>query len=256
MFFGAVDLFTPFTPLESDREWRRGIDAVRSSIPLTDLISLETLAAIGETPETSAFAGRLQGYFGDIDGELIIGKRSEDYFYALTSSFPLHGAEIHGELAVFQTPDGSTLGRNDLVLKSVIGGSYGLTALRQLYIAGEYHYSGFGVDDITQAQIRFLNPTFLARFIRGDSQILGRHAGAVQLAYGLEGTAPVSLSWIFSPKDGSGVITPSTRWLFSDNLTLIAQLYISHGAGPVNGRIRSEYGGTPAGGLIQISFYY
>lgn len=256
LFFGAVDMFAPFSPLESDREWRRGVDAVRSSIPLSDLISLETLAVINNSAESSAFAARLQGYVGAIDGEMMIGKRADDYFYAVTSSFPLLGAELHGEAALFRTVDGAGQGRDDTVFKGVIGGSYGLNASGQFLIAAEYHYSGFGVRDITQAQAQLQNPQLQARFQRGDSQTLGRHAAALQLSYGLDSAAPIGLSWIFSPEDRSGVFTPSTRWLFSDNVTLIGQLYVAHGSHPVNGRITSEYGATPTGGLIQISFYY
>ena len=256
LFFGAVDIFAPFSPLESDREWRRGVDAVRSSLPLSDLISLETLAVMDKSLESSAFAARLQGYVGDIDGEVMIGKRADDYFSAVTTSLPMLGAELHGEVALFRTADGAGQGRNDTVIKGVVGGSYGLNASGQFLIAAEYHYSGFGVNDITQAQFQLQNPRLQARFERGDSQILGRHAAAFQLSYGVGGAAPLGLSWIFSPEDRSGVITPSTRWLFSDNVTLIGQLYVAHGSHPVNGRITSEYGATPTGGLIQISFYY
>lgn len=260
VIFSAVDIFAPFTPLESDREWRRGIDAIRGSIPLSDLISFETVAAIGESPETSSFAGRLHGYIGDIDGEVIFGRRSEDYLYAVTASSPVYGAELHGEFALFKTPesfpDGGLFGRDDLVTKAVIGGSYSLDIGHQVYLAGEYHYTGFGVKDVKQAQIRLQDPVFRARYLRGDTQILGRHACAVQVACGIEGAAPLNLSWIFSPVDGSGVLAPSVQWLFSDNLTLIGQLFFPYGAGPVNGEIRSEYGGTPASGLAQIRFYY
>ena len=71
VLFGAVDIFTPFNPLESDREWRRGIDALRVSLPLGDLFSLEGVAALGASVDESAFVGRLSGYFGEVDGELL-----------------------------------------------------------------------------------------------------------------------------------------------------------------------------------------
>ena len=41
MLFGAVDLFSPFSPLEADREWRRGVDAIRADVKLaTDVACL------------------------------------------------------------------------------------------------------------------------------------------------------------------------------------------------------------------------
>ena len=139
LFFGAVDLFAPFTPLESDREWRRGIDAIRSSIPLTDLISLDSLFVAGSSLDESAYAVRLQGYMGDIDGEVMFGRRADDCFGAVSSSRPLFGAEVYGELSVFRTDDGAAQGRGDTVVKTVLGSSYSLNLYRQILIAGEYH---------------------------------------------------------------------------------------------------------------------
>ena len=35
VLFGAVDVFSPFSPLEVDREWRRGVDALRAEYGLS-----------------------------------------------------------------------------------------------------------------------------------------------------------------------------------------------------------------------------
>jgi hypothetical protein len=261
VLFTAVDIFTPFNPLESDREWRRGIDAVRATIPLARTLSLEGVAAIGEDTESSAFAGRLQGYYGDTDAEVIVGKRCEDHLYALTVSSPVLGAELHGEIALLKTPealpDGGSFGRDDLAVKAVIGGSYSLYAGGDLIFIGEYHYSGFGVGSMDSVEVRLDDDAFRERYLRGDSQILGRHAAALQTSYSIGGgVASADLSWILSPKDGSGVISPGVSWVFSDNVTLVGKAYMGYGKDPAAGEIRSEYGATPTTGLLQISFYY
>ncbi|KPJ59363.1 MAG: hypothetical protein AMJ46_11545 [Latescibacteria bacterium DG_63] len=260
VFFGAVDIFAPFSPLESDREWRRGIDAVRFGMHLTDVISLDAIAAIGEKEEESSFAARLYGYTGDIDGELIFGRRCEDYLYAVTASSPVYDAELHGEFAIFKTPEpfseGGIFGRDDLVAKAVVGGSYSLDTGSGLMLRAEYHFSGFGMKEVEEMWFRLEDEVFLERFLRGDSQILGRHAAALQAAYGIRGESTSSLSWILSPTDGSGVMIPAFTWNFSDNVILVAQTYFPYGAGPKDGQIRSEYGGTPVSGLVHISFCY
>jgi hypothetical protein len=125
-----------------------------------------------------------------------------------------------------------------------------------LMLVAEYHYSGFGVSDIRDAAGFLMNTDYLERYLRGDSQILGKHACALQLSYGFAGVAPVALTWIASPTDGSGVIVPSGTWVFSDSVTLSASAYLPYGAAPDGAILHSEYGGTPAGGLLQISFYY
>jgi hypothetical protein len=260
LLFGAVDIFAPFTPLESDREWRRGIDAVRGSILLTDLISLDAVAALGESLDASCVAARLRGYIGNIDGELIAGRRYEDYLYAATASAPVWEAEVHGEAALFDLPEplpqGGLLGNDELVAKLVLGGSYVFDVGNGLWVFAEYHYSGFGLRDIEQAGSLLEEGTVRERFVRGDTQILGRHAGALQATYGLGALASPGMTFIFSPADGSGVLIPALSWLFSDNLTLAATLYLPYGRKPESGVLRSEYGGTPASGLVQMSFYY
>jgi hypothetical protein len=261
ILFGAVDIFAPFSPLESDRDWRRGIDAVRANVPLIDTVSLDAVAAIGESLGASSFVGRIRGYVGNVDGELIFGKRYEDIFYAATASFPVYDAEVHGEIAFFNTPeafpDGGAFGKDDLIAKAVLGGSYSLDAGGALLLIAEYHFSGFGVKKIEGAETRLdENEAFQERYVRGDTQILGRHACAVQASYGISVVTPLNVSWIFSPVDGSGVLTPAISWIFSDNVTLVANAYFPYGAKPKDGRIKSEYGGTPISGLVQIRFYY
>ena len=260
VFFSAVDVFAPFTPLESDREWRRGIDAVRAVAPLGDLTSIDVVAAVGESIDASALVARLQGYVGDVDGELIFGRRCKDYVCAATASLPILGAELHGELAAFKVvdeqADDGLFGRNDLVGKALLGASYNVGLAGGLLVIGEYHYSGFGVSDIKDLGTSLQDPAFVERCLRGDTQILGRHACAAQVVHGVGGVWSSSALWLFSPVDGSGVITPAVACRFSDNVTLSASAYFGYGAPPEDGELQSEYGGTATSVLVQISFYY
>ena len=249
VLFGAVDVFAPFNPLESDREWRRGVDALRVSVPLAARFSLDAVAAGCASVDESAFVGRLYGHSGALDGELLLGHRRGDRFAGTAASVRVTGAEIHGELASFKTP--ATAG-GEVVLKALVGGSYAWDALGGLLLVGEYHFSGFGVSDIAELAAA----PYLARLSRGDAQILGRYAGALQLSQGITGTLPRTLGWLFSPIDGSGVLTGVATWIFSDELTLAANAYWPYGARPRQGILQSEYGGAAKSGLLQISFYY
>jgi hypothetical protein len=249
VLFGAVDIFAPFNPLESDREWRRGVDALRVSVPLADRFSLDAVAACGESVDESVFVGRLYGHSGAFDGELLLGRRRGDRFIGTAASMRVKGAEMHGELASFKTP--ATEG-GKVVLKALWGGSYAWDTQGGLLLVGEYHFSGFGVSDIAELAAA----PYLARLIQGDAQILGRHAGAVQLSQGITGTLPRTLGWLFSPRDGSGVLTGAVTWIFSDALTLAASAYWPYGERPRQGTLQSEYGGAAKSGLLQISFYY
>ncbi len=249
LLFSVVDIFAPFSPLESDREWRRGIDAIRFGMPLKGLSSMDAVYAFGESQEESAAVVRISGYVGDIDGEFIGGTRRSDRVYAAALSMPLFDAEVHGEFGVFMEE------ADDAVAKALIGGSRTFDILRGLYVVAEYHYSGYGVEDVTDMD-ELAESEFVNRYTSGDTQMLGRHAVAVQLSYGFAGVTPVSVTWISSPVDGSGVIIPAVNWSFSDSVTLSAQGYFAHGSDSQDGALRSEYGATPAGVLAAISFYY
>jgi hypothetical protein len=259
VLFSAVDMFAPFSPLEVDREWRPGVDALRVEYRLSGTSSTELLAVGGESWEQSALLGHVRGYVGDVDGSLIFGKRAEDLMVGGVVSATVQGAEVHGELAVFDTPEAwpDTLWGNDhLVTKTVVGGSYTFNIENGLTVLAEHHYSGFGVENIEDALTWLQDPDYRQRFLRGDTQILGRQAIAVQLSYPFNDALSGSLLVLTSPLDGSGVASPTLRLDMTDNVTLIGSLFLPWGQGPSGGRLESEYGATPTSLFLQVSMYY
>ncbi len=263
VLFGAVDMFSSFSPFELDREWRRGVDAVRADIKLTDTYSLDIVGAFGEDRDSSAFLGRFRGRTesGALDTELIFGKRGEDTVYAGTFSASVRDAAVYGELAVLSTPegfpDGSPLfGGSNTVMTAVLGASYTFDIYDGVTLWGEYHFSGFGSDDIADSVARLGEPAFLARYQRSDMRILGRHAVAVQASCAVGDSWAAGLVWIANVQDGSGVTAPSLTWSVSDNVTIIGSAYFPYGTGADEmGIPQSEYGGSPITGFLQIQIY-
>jgi hypothetical protein len=258
VLFGAVDLFSPFTPLEADREWRRGIDAVRADLRLADRVSLDTVAAFGHRLDESAFATRLRGYAGRVDLEIVGGWRARDLLAGLTSSAAVGGAEVHGELAAFRAPEplpAGGLGDGRHAIKAVAGGSYRVPVGTGLLVEAEYHYSGFGAtrpEDI----IRLLSdPAFFTRYVRGDMQILGRHAIALVALQEVSPEYAFAGQWLHNPADGSGVVVPSTTVTFSDRVSLVATVYLPYGRPPEGLTLRSEYGAAALSGFVQLRVY-
>jgi hypothetical protein len=260
VLFGAVDVFNPFTPLEVDREWRRGVDAFRAEYRLSTTSSAECIAALGETPEQSALLGRMRGYLGNVDGSLIVGKRAEDFMIGSAFSAVVAGAEVHGELAVFDTPeaqaDGTLFGGRHLATKAVIGSSYTFDVGNGLTLLGEYHYSDFGVENAKDIPGRLQDPDFQRRFLRGDMQILGRQAVAIQLNYPFSDAVNGSFLVLNNPTDSSGVISPSLRWDLDKNVTFMGNVFVPWGEEPSEGQFRSEYGATPTSLFLQAAIYY
>ncbi len=256
--FSAVDVFSPFSPLEVDRDWRKGVDAVRIEMRLADTYSFEVVGAFGEHWDESALLGRLRGYSGAVDGELIFGKRAEDDMYAGTISASVGDAEVHGELAFFDTPeefdDGGLFGDDDLVAKAVLGASYTFDIGSGLTLWAEYHYSGFGTDEMDEVALRFLDEDYLERFLRGDMQMIGKRAVAFQSAYELDDSWSASLLWLFNPDDESGVVSPGLSCSVSDETSILISAHFPYGREADRlGIPRTEYGDGPASVFLQVS---
>ena len=260
VIFSAVDVFSPFSPLEVDREWRRGVDAARCEYRLSPTTSAEVLGVGGESWHDSGVLARLRGYMGDIDGELIVGKRGEDAMLGGVTSAIVGGAEVHAELAGYDTPrpqpGGGSFGYDDTAVQAVLGSSYTFDIRRGLTVLGEYHYSGFGARDIEEGQALLSDPHFQERFLRGDMQILGRHALALQLSYSFNPQWNGTLLFLGSPEDGSGVASPGVRWDITDSSSITATGFLPWGDGPSDGILQSEYGSRPASLFFQVSYYF
>jgi len=123
-------------------------------------------------------------------------------------------------------------------------------------LLGEYHYSGFGVQDTSRAAGRLMDEDWQQRLLRGDAQILGKHALAAQLSYPFNVSLSGSLQVLNNPTDGSGVISPTLRWDMSDDVSLTGSLFVPWGPEPRGLDFGSEYGGTPLSLVVQCTMYF
>ena len=256
VMFGAVDLFAPFSPLEADREWRRGVDAARADIRLTDRSSLDLVAAFGRSWDASAIAGRWRAYTRAVDVELMAGRRARDAFGGVTSSAPIGEAAVHGELAVFATPSDESANGGGPVWKAVAGGSYRFPIGSGLLTYAEYHFSGFGAARPQEIVPLLSTPAFVERYLRGDTQILSKHALAVTGSYEQSPDWAWSGQWVFNPADGSGIVSPGFTFTVRDNVSFDGQAYFPYGRPPVGFQLRSEYGTAPLAAFLQLRVYF
>jgi hypothetical protein len=256
VLFSAVDYFSPFSPAEVDREWRRGVDAVHAELRIPELsaLSADVIAVFGNV-DTGSLAswsvlGRVRAVVGDVDGEVLFGHRGQDDVVGAALSATLGDAEVHGEFSLFGTNgqgiDGGFLGTRSDVAKGLIGGSYNIDLLRGIRVVAEYHYSGFGVENVGRDPHILLDTAFRARLARGDSQILGRHALALSLSTDIVDELSMAVSWLESPVDGSGMVTAGFTYVASDALTLVLTGAFPWGTSPLAGIPRSEWGSSSA----------
>ena len=260
VLFSAVDIFAPFSPLEVDREWRRGVDAAHLEARFGEHASVDATAGFDRKLERSAAVLRARGYLGDVDAALLLGYRARDLMLALTSSATVGDAAVYAEAALFHTHgdgvDGGLFGDPRWVAKAVLGASYSIAlADRRLLLNLEYHHSGFGLRDVKRATTLLAEPAFATRFARGDTQLLGQHALALLLTYDLFDDVTATWTTIVSPVDGSGLVSPGLRWAASDRVTLLASGFGAFGARPRGLLVRSEWGLVPWSALIQLALY-
>ena len=257
--FSAIDIFAPFTPLEINREWRRGVDAARADIKISNTASIDMVTAWGPSLDQSALGVRLRGYAGPIDAELVFAKRATDYMYGVTSSAAIGDFEMHGEFAVFQTPDDvpspGLFGNPSLVPKAVLGISNNFNIGTGLKVLMEYHYSGFGASDPKSLPSLLATPSYSKRIQRGDTQILGRQVLAGQVAYTFNERWNGSFEVLQSLTDSSGVLLPSLSWDFSERMSLQGALFYGYGTAPEMGVPQSQFGGVPLTFILKMSFY-
>lgn len=255
VMFGAVDLFAPFSPLEADREWRRGVDAVRADVKLTERSSLDFVGAFGTTWDRSSVAARVRGYTGLVDVEVMAGRRARDLFGGVTTSAAVGDAELHGEVAAFHAPADMPQDDSRLVWKAVAGGSYRFPIGSGILAYAEYHYSGFGAPRPEDILPQLSAPSFVERYLRGDTQILSRHAVALIATYEASTELSFSGQWVHNPRDHSGVIAPSLTFTVGDQVSLLGATYVPYGRTPRGSVLRSEYGTASLSGLLQLRLY-
>jgi hypothetical protein len=135
------------------------------------------------------------------------------------------------------------------------GGSYRVPLGNGVLLFGEYHYSGFGVTSADRILAQLRDPAFQERYVRGDTQMLGRHATALVASYEVSPEFTVSNQWLQSPVDGSGVVVPSTTWTLSDRWSVVVSGYLPYGRKPLGTTLQSAFGASPLAAFVQIRSY-
>ena len=159
---------------------------------------------------------------------------------------------MHGEIIVFGPPGEEQSGP---VVKAVVGASRRVDWGPGLLAIGEYHYSGFGAatgDGLAEA---LADPVFLARYRRGDIQVLGRHALALMASAEFSPSLSAVGQWVQNPVDRSGVIATTVAITRSDRTSFVVAMYLPFGASPDGARIRSEYGSAGPTAFAQWRYY-
>ena len=85
--------------------------------------------------------------------------------------------------------------------------------------------------------VALAQPTYAARLLRGDMQVLSRHAAAVVTSYDVSPLVTLAASWVGNPLDGSGVVTPNVTVTPGDRVSVVTAAYLPYGTVLRDGRL-------------------
>ena len=228
-----LDVFAPMTPTDLDREERRGIDAVRLSLSMSQSSMMEVVLVGGReetedgeyevTWDASALAWLLRVNVWDIDWMLMAGRVGPDRVIGAAVDGQVRGVGLRGEVAMTMDEE-----RDRWVQATVgceLGTSFNLTAVV------EYHYNGFGTldtDDYVSRATRMAS-----RMAAGRLSNLGQHYLGATLAWMPGSWGGISLVYIQNLHDGSLLLGPSLEYAISDEVRLSVVALVPIGADPV-----------------------
>lgn len=253
----AVDVYDP----TADRE---GPLAIKANVPLglnnLDLYAVAPSDSEIESITDVGLAGRFK--FVVADWEMALGsawQTDKDWQFIATASGSLSEFNVFAEGRVNRLAsgahiqsDGSLVTERDDWFFSGTAGLVYTNADAYLTAVAQYYYNGEGYDDpasmVDDAMVQVGMGNMSMTDLYGN---LGTHYAAAMVSWTFYKDSPfgVSLLWLGSLSDGSGMIKPSFSWDITDELVLTVSPYFAYG--PYNSQYRgidpALMGGSTAG---------
>lgn len=252
LFLTPADPFAPFDPADPFRAYRAGVDVLRvRAYPgtFTELDAVFRPAEVGdETTVTAAVRGGTR--LGPWQLGAWAGAVHDRAAAALSATVTTAGTAFRGEATVRDEPDGT-------VWRAAVGADRSLSLLgRDLYLAAEYQYDGYGAASGDE----LLATARSDAFRRGELQVLGRHEVALQASWQATPLLAAEGLVLWNASDGSLLVSPAASLSLSNEVEGRAGAYLGFGAGtlpPPPGPVGSELPGLPASeyGVVPASLY-
>ena len=256
-FWPALDLFSPFSPEQLDRDYKSGVDSVKINLPLGNLSELEVIGGIlGSSLDRDGTLGALLRWnLGNVDVGFMGGSFHQDSVGGLFLSADVRGTGVRAE--VTYTSSGDRYDRQ-LDREDFWRGSIGIT--RQLTstisVTSEVAFNGYGADDSENYVMWYLSD----RMARGEVNGYGQYYWGTSFTQQFHPLLIGTLTSLVNFTDNSVLLTPSVIWSLSDNSDVIAGAELGIGDSirivneiPVLG---SEYGSVPATVFMALKVYF
>lgn len=258
LFLTPADPFAPFDPADPFRDYRAGVDVARVQVyagTFTQFDAVVNPTKLGDETSLTAL----------VRGTTLVGHWELGGWGGMIYDRP--GAAVSATVTIWEMAfRGESSVRNEpgeTVWRAAVGADRNFVlAGRDLYVAVEYQYDGFGA-----ASGSDLLPTVLSvPYIRGELQVLGQHEAALQAMW--QASPLLALEWLtlWSLSDGSVLLSPAASLSLSNELTGRAGMYLGFGSettstpsipgAPVTELPASEYGIVPASLYLSVTAYF
>jgi hypothetical protein len=245
LVFNPMDLFNPFSPSDTIRDYKQGDDLVSVRfnpeqggefniiyVPRRNVITKDV------DFKSASLAGKFHFFINDSEMDIMAALHYDEIVLGLGSTGNLGEAAWRCDLVW------STLEDENGYFEFVANIDYSWVWLKKnMYGLIEYYHNGLGENNYTNAMA---DPIVLERLDRGELFVLGKDYVSAQIQMELHPLLSVYLGVINNVRDPSGMIQPRAVW----NLTQNSNLHL--GASVYYGKKDSEYGGF----LIPGTNYY
>jgi len=251
LFLTPADPFSPFNPADPFRQFRAGVDAVRTRVYPSPLSEIDVIVRptdndnLGEELTTLARGlvtwknWEISGWGGSLYGDI-------------TGAFAAAGSvgswALRGESTVREL-DG------DVELRGTIGVDHQFRPYnRDLYFVVEYQYDGLAARSPDDYLALFETDPFL----RGELQVLGRNETAVQASYQLHPLWNIAALGLWNLDDGSFLIAPSFTRSLSNEASATGGVFFGFGDDRTTPTmpLPSEYGLAGITAYASVSLFF
>ncbi|MCS6925456.1 MAG: hypothetical protein NZ578_06100 [Candidatus Binatia bacterium] len=249
-FWNPLDLFRAFSPVEIDREYKAGVDAIRFEWALGSFSQIEMVyAAVSDEFARQSLAVKGRKTVGNFDLGGMAGKFFRDIVIGPFLDGEVSGVGMRGEATLTHNTAGRGQGQRTF-LRGVASIDYRFA--NGLYTLLEYYFNGFGKEAPADYPALF----HTERVRRGEIFNFGRQYLGGLLEYEFHPLVRGDVVALWNLLDHSVLLSPLLAVSLSDEADIRLGAYFPLGTGLVGSRVRSEFGLYPQVYYLQLRLYF
>jgi len=240
LVFQVIDLFNPFSPISTDRDYKSGDDLVHGQYLFPDGGQLEILVVPRRDEnihtvdyQNSSGALRYKRRIGTMDGDITIAEHFDEPVVGFGVSQGILDGVARADLSYTDSQAGGRW-------SYLVNYDRSFVALnKNVYFLLEFFHNGFGQEDDYSS----LNEQFNVRLIRGELFSVARDYLAAGAQIELTAKYNLFISQIFNLNDSSSISQIKSVWDMAPNT------YLTWGIDVPTGSLGTEFGGIQTGQL-------